>query len=113
MGPISHGVFFLEQRFLYFSNIHILVFGNMCITKVMVSQHIHKLFVPYIADAACNDTDIQLVGGRNDSELEGRVEVCLLGQWGTVCDYPWDNSWDTDNAIVVCRQLGLNSACKG
>ena len=33
--------FFLEQRFLYFSNIHILVFGNMCITKVMVSQHIH------------------------------------------------------------------------
>ena len=87
----------------------------MCINKVMVSQHIHVHNISCLshisADAACNDTDIQLVGGRNNSELEGRVEVCLLGQWGTVCDY-WGNSWDTDIAMVVCRQLGLNSACK-
>lgn len=37
---------------------------------------------------------------------------CVFWDSGGQC-VPWDNSWDTDNAIVVCRQLGLNSACKG
>ena len=41
------------------------------------------------------------MGGGN--EFEGRVEVCFGGQWGTVCGA--SRYWDTNTAIVVCRQL--------
>ena len=42
-------------------------------------------------------------------EFDGRLEICVRGEWGTVCNdgITEQDGFDIDAARVVCRQLGI------
>ena len=53
--------------------------------------------------AFCITGQLRLAG--SNVVNEGRVEICINNEWGTVCD----DSWGTNDATVVCRQLGYST----
>ena len=69
------------------------------IISYLLSFHIITLIL------GCAEGEIRLVNG---TYYEGRIEICLSDEWGTVCD----QMWDVTDASVVCRQLGLSTTGK-
>ena len=53
-------------------------------------------------DSCPHNGNIRLVGPSGPNTVEGRVEYCSNGVWGTINNY----YFDTRDGEVVCRQLG-------
>ena len=67
--------------------------------RMFLSMQSHPLGV------TCTQGSVRLSGG---SSQQGRVEICINNNWGTVCD----DGWSTVDANIVCRQLGYSNAGK-
>ena len=63
----------------------------------LIKLHINLYLAP------CTNGQLRLAGGNIPNE--GRVEICMGNIWGTICD----DSWDANDATVVCYQLGYST----
>ena len=55
----------------------------------------------------CSHGELQIASRSDDSEAlasEGRLEICVNGVWGTICDV----RYGARDANVACRQLGYD-----
>ena len=54
-----------------------------------------------VPNPACVGGSIRLAAGSNP--MQGRVELCINGQWGTVTH----DGWSALDALVACKQAGF------
>ena len=84
------------------TNINACSFAALC-TNGSVRLLVGEGYSYYYGETDYNDAYYQdAMSG--SGLLQGRVEVCVSGMYGTVCD----DSWDNQGASVVCRQLGFS-----
>ena len=78
--------------------------NNNSIESHMCCDNVVNVLILYTAvDENYRNGDVRLVGGPYN--WEGRLEIFLDGEWGTILSASWNNSHHA--AQIVCEQLGL------
>ena len=72
----------------------------------------HHLPVPAViiitaSNDNCMDGQVRLLSTSISNKMEGAIQICAHGYWGTICDS--FNSWNSRSADVVCNQLGYTT----
>ena len=92
LDPALHPVSTIMMPVLYASQVRVAIWLQIpCMLRFIMQILI-----------GCHSGDIRLAGGINS--FEGRVEMCVNGEYSTVCE----QMWDVADASVVCRQLGYS-----
>lgn len=88
------------SRLLFDAGVGILSQGKIVVEGNKEAPVIFEMKLHTKPNEFLNDSDVRLVNGPN--KFEGRLEIFVNGEWGTVCN----EGWNLRNAGVVCRQLG-------
>lgn len=85
-------------------NAHQLIWGRK-LSSIYMSCFSSPCLLPGLGPSyPCTNGDVRLTGG---SDRRGRLEMCVGGTWGSVCN---NFQWHNTDAQVVCRQLGYNAS---
>ena len=74
--------------------------GNLLVIYIYILTKFDYSLFSVQCNGYCEHGFLRLENG--SSTNQGRLEICINFVWGTVCD----DSFDTNDAKVVCRQLG-------
>ena len=58
--------------------------------------------MPILYAVLCSEGEVKLVGGSDDGDISGRVEMCVNEEWRSICSL----GWSAQNTEVLCRELG-------